>query len=178
MLPIAQQFYLSKAISLAIADFIALFTDNVSIKWPNDIYVGNGKIAGVLIENSIEGEIIKRSIIGIGININQEKFSGNVPNPLSLKQLTNNEYDLDEMLDLLSSLIANRYLLIKSNEFGMIDENYHQVLYRIHQVSNYIADGELFRGTITGVEPNGALIIQDENKIIHKFLHKEVEYVL
>src|ERR1035437_3889646 len=138
------QFYLSKVISLAVSDFIALFTDNVSIKWPNDIYVGNGKIAGILIENSIEGQSIVQSIAGIGVNINQQTFSTYVPNPLSLNQLTGNEFDLGEMLDILSDLIAYRYLLLKKKEFKTIDENYHHALYRLNQMANYIDCFEFF----------------------------------
>ena len=172
------QFYLSKVISLAISDFIALFTDNVSIKWPNDIYVGNGKIAGILIENSIEGERITQSIVGIGVNINQQTFSTYTPNPLSLKQMTGNEYDLGEMLDILCDLIAYRYLSLKKNEFQTINENYHHALYRLNQMATYIADGKEFEGMIVDVESNGTLVICEKNKKIRKFLHKEVEYVL
>ncbi len=172
------QFYLSKVISLAIYDFISLFTDNVSIKWPNDIYVGNGKIGGILIENSIEGQSIVQSIAGIGININQRSFSTYAPNPLSLNQLTGNEFDLGEMLNILTDLIASRYLQLKKKEYTTINENYHHTLYRLYQMANYIANGEEFKGMIVDVESNGTLVICEKNKKIRKFLHKEVEYVL
>jgi BirA family biotin operon repressor/biotin-[acetyl-CoA-carboxylase] ligase len=172
------QFYLSKVISLAIVDFIALFTDNVSIKWPNDIYVGDKKIAGILIENSIEGERIIQSVAGVGVNINQQKFSAYVPNPLSLNQLTGNEYDLKEMLYIILDLVRYRYGLLKEKKFEIINENYHHGLYRINQMATYVANGKSFKGKIVEVEANGTLIIYDENKKIRKFLHKEVEYVL
>jgi BirA family transcriptional regulator, biotin operon repressor / biotin---[acetyl-CoA-carboxylase] ligase len=175
---VEDQFYLSKVVSLAICDFIALFTDNVSIKWPNDIYVRNGKIAGILIENSIEGERIIQSVAGIGVNINQQTFSTYAPNPLSLKQLTGNEYDLEEMLDILCDMIAYRYLQLIKKEFQIINENYQNFLYRLNQMSNFIANGEEFRGMIIEVESNGTLVICEKNKKVRKFLHKEVEYML
>jgi BirA family transcriptional regulator, biotin operon repressor / biotin---[acetyl-CoA-carboxylase] ligase len=171
------QFYLSKVISLAVVDFVALFTDNVSIKWPNDIYVVDKKIAGILIENAIEGETISQSVAGIGININQQKFSAYAPNPLSLKQLTNKEFDLEEMLDLQYDLIAYRYSLLKENKLKIIDENYHDALYQLNVTKQYLAYGKIFSGNIVGVEANGTLLICDESKKIHKFLHKEVEYL-
>jgi BirA family biotin operon repressor/biotin-[acetyl-CoA-carboxylase] ligase len=172
------QFYLSKVISLAVVDFIALFTDNVSIKWPNDIYVGDKKIAGILIENSIEGERIIQSIAGIGVNINQKKFSDYALNPLSLNQLTGNEYDLEEMFNIILDLITYRYFLLKENAFEIINENYHDALFRLNKMANYFASGKYFKGMIIDVESNGTLVISDENKKVYKFLHKEVEYVL
>jgi BirA family biotin operon repressor/biotin-[acetyl-CoA-carboxylase] ligase len=172
------QFYLSKIISLAISDFIKLFTDNVSIKWPNDIYVANGKIAGILIENSIKGQFIMQSIVGIGININQQTFSTYAPNPLSIKQLTGNEYDLSKMLNILCDLIAFRYLQLKKKEIQTINENYLHTLYRLNQMANFIANGEKFEGMIIDVESNGTLIICEKNKKVRNFLHKEVEFVL
>ncbi|MCX6329107.1 MAG: biotin--[acetyl-CoA-carboxylase] ligase, partial [Bacteroidia bacterium] len=87
------QFYISMAVSLGICDFIDSFFPGSKIKWPNDIYIKNDKIAGILIENSILGETIENSVAGIGININQEKFSDVVPNPVSIKMVTGNEYD-------------------------------------------------------------------------------------
>jgi BirA family biotin operon repressor/biotin-[acetyl-CoA-carboxylase] ligase len=178
LLQIENQFYISKIISLAVADFISLFTANVSIKWPNDIYVNNKKIAGILIENIIEGPVIKQSVAGIGININQKKFTNYVPNPLSLSLLTDRQYDLEEMLEMLCDLLEYRYILLKDNEFQTIDANYGDILYRLNQMAEYITDGEVFKGKIAKVEPDGTLIIQDENEKFRRFLHNQVGYVL
>ena len=83
------QFLLSKFVSLAIVDFLSYYLENVTIKWPNDIYVGNKKIAGVLIENSLRGAFISSSVVGIGLNVNQTEFSSSIPNPTSLKNESN-----------------------------------------------------------------------------------------
>ncbi len=173
----ADQFYISKVISLAVADLLALFADRVSIKWPNDIYVGDKKIAGIIIENSVEISNIKQSIVGIGINLNQKIFSSDAPNPLSLAQITGKDYDLKEMLEKLCDLIEYRYRFIKDNDFQTIDNDYVSVLYRFNESANYLADGKAFKARIIEVEPSGVLVVRDNNGIIRKFLHKEVEYV-
>jgi BirA family transcriptional regulator, biotin operon repressor / biotin---[acetyl-CoA-carboxylase] ligase len=171
------QFYISKVISLAVSDFIAMYTDRVAVKWPNDIYVGNKKIAGILIENSIERDFIKQSIVGIGINMNQKVFTSEAPNPVSLAQLTGEEYDLEESLEVLSVLIEYRYGLLKDGDFATIDENYIDLLYRYQQLSSYQSNGKTFKGTITGVKPTGELQITDETGRLQYFLYKEVEFV-
>jgi BirA family biotin operon repressor/biotin-[acetyl-CoA-carboxylase] ligase len=173
-----QQFYLSKIVSLSVADFIFLYTANVSVKWPNDIYCNDKKIAGILIENSIEKDYIKESVIGIGININQKKFISEAPNPVSLNQLTNIEYDLHELLDVFISIFDYRYKMLQDNEYETIDENYLDRLYRKGIFAEFIAEGQRFTGKITGVDATGELSITDESGKITRFLYKEVEYLI
>ena len=103
MIKPAEQFLLSMAVSLGICDFLDLYTTTISIKWPNDIYVNNDKIAGILIENSIMGDLIEHTIAGIGININQSKFLSDAPNPVSLTNLTGGQFDLSQCLSQLAS---------------------------------------------------------------------------
>lgn len=174
----AQQFYISKAVSLAVADLISLYTDKVSVKWPNDVYVGDKKIAGILIENSLEMDFIKQSVVGIGVNINQTYFLSNAPNPVSLKQLTGQEFYLDEELDTLCQLLEYRYDLLKNNQLKIIDETYFDLLYRKNKPATYRANGKTFRGTITGVGTTGQLHITNESGNVRKFWHKEVEFVI
>jgi BirA family biotin operon repressor/biotin-[acetyl-CoA-carboxylase] ligase len=173
-----RQFYLSKIVSLAVADFISLYVPSVTIKWPNDIYVGNKKIAGILIENSIEQDFIKDSIVGIGININQDVFLSDAPNPVSLKQLTGETCDLDEMLDIFMNILEYRYGMLRSADYNTVDENYSDRIFRKEVASEYIADNKKFTGTIERVEETGELVITDASGHIRKFLHKEVEFVL
>ena len=175
-LPAYKQFYMSKVIALAVSDFISLHTDNVSIKWPNDVYVGNKKICGILIENIIEKTNLKQTIAGIGININQTKFASNAPNPVSLTQLTGQQYDIKEMLLEVCELIDYRYTMLRNDEVETIDKNFNEVLYQYLKPCKYIADGEVFEGVIIGVEPTGELLIKDKANKIRKFLHKEVEF--
>lgn len=172
-----EQFYLLKAIAIAVSDFVAMFTDKVSIKWPNDIYVADKKIAGILIENAIERDFLKQSIIGIGININQEKFSDKVPNPVSLLQLNKKEYNIEECLTLITDCIETQYILLRDRNFEAIDKSYLSIVYRLNQPSVFSADGTKFKGTIVAVEPTGELVIKASSGEIRHFLFKEVEYI-
>ena len=97
-IPAENQFIISKAVSLSILDLLLKYKKNVKIKWPNDIYIDDKKIAGILIENSLRGSEISNSIIGIGLNINQTFFSNKLPNPTSLKLETNKNYKTEEIL--------------------------------------------------------------------------------
>jgi BirA family biotin operon repressor/biotin-[acetyl-CoA-carboxylase] ligase len=173
-----QQFYVSKVVALAVSDFISLYTDKVSIKWPNDIYVDHQKIGGILIEHVIEKTFIKQTIAGIGVNINQGKFPGNLPNPVSLTQLSGQKYNVEELLSEIILVLDYRYSMLKNNELQTIDKNFNEILYQYLKPSKYISNDETFEGTITGVEATGELIIKDKTGKIRKFLHKEVEFVL
>lgn len=134
----SDQFILSKAISLAVYDFIAQFVPDVSVKWPNDVYVGDRKITGILIENFIEGAYLNKSIVGIGVNINQIHFLSHAPNPVSLRQLTGNTYPLDNCLENLCACIANRYRMMAEN-IHQLHSDYQQHLYRFGK-SRFNAD--------------------------------------
>lgn len=172
-----QQFYMSKVVALAVSDFISLYTDKVSIKWPNDIYVGNRKISGILIEHEIESTYIRQTIAGIGINVNQTKFPAELPNPVSLSQLSNQKYNMEEMLNEIIDVLDYRYSMLKNNELDTIDKNFNEVIYQYLKPSKFVSNNETFEGTITGVEKTGELIIKDKAGKVRKFLHKEVEYV-
>jgi biotin-[acetyl-CoA-carboxylase] ligase BirA-like protein len=126
---VSAQFVLSKAISLAVYDFISQFVSDVSVKYPNDVYVGNRKITGILIENFIKGAYLEKSIAGIGVNINQERFESNAPNPVSLRQMTGNTYQLNDCLENLCACIAHRYKMITGNA-DQLHSDYEQHLYR------------------------------------------------
>jgi BirA family biotin operon repressor/biotin-[acetyl-CoA-carboxylase] ligase len=172
------QFYISKIISLSIADFLSKYAGDISIKWPNDIYAGDRKISGILIENSISGISLMQCIAGIGVNINQERFTSSAPNPVSLKQITGNEYNINEMLLVLLEFIDGYYKILRTEDFNTLDGKYLKYLYRYKKMSDFMAKGKKFRGTIIGVETTGELIILDENGVQRKFMHKEVEYVI
>ena len=93
-----EQFVISQAVSMAVVDVLSRYADGFSVKWPNDIYYRNSKIAGILIEHNLSGMSIARTIVGIGLNINQMQFLSDAPNPISLCQITGVEYDLDKFL--------------------------------------------------------------------------------
>lgn len=171
------QFYLSKVISLSLSDLISLYVENVQIKWPNDIYVGDKKIGGILIENSIEKDYISHCTVGIGLNINQEQFTSDAPNPVSLIQLTGETYDKDELLEIYLSVLEYRYNMLLNKEYTTIDQNYLDLLFQYNTLAKYQFEGEIFTGTIIGVENTGELIILDQDGQKRNFWYKEVTFL-
>ena len=169
------QFILSKAISLAVCDFLSQFVSDVSVKWPNDVYVGDQKITGVLIENFIEGAYLTKSIAGVGVNINQERFVSNAPNPVSLRQLTGKTYPLDDCLENLCACIAHRYRMMTKNA-DQLHSDYVRHLYRVGKPSRFSSNGIFFDATITGVNHYGMIEMTTANGKHKTFGFKEVKF--
>ncbi len=160
-LPLESFFLLNQAISLGVYDFVRLFIkENVKIKWPNDIYVADKKIAGILIQNTIQYRAFQHSVIGIGINVNQAIFRSDAPNPTSIFLENGKEVSLWSAVDYLCKYLENRYLQLKSEQFDMLREDYHAELYRINEWHTYQADGVDFEGKIKAVADNGQLQIE------------------
>ncbi len=178
MIKANEQFIISQFVSLAIKDFLNKYTDNISIKWPNDIYWKEQKICGILIENSLIGNTISQSIIGIGININQELFVSDAPNPISLKQITGIDYPLDELLKVLTSFISVYYFNIKNNNAAPIIKHYKESLFRNNGYYLYNDNNNYFLAKIKDVESNGVLVLETKEGIEKRFAFKEVKYKL
>lgn len=176
-LDIRRQFLLSKAVTLGIYRALAKYVDNLRIKWPNDIYAGNQKLGGILIENSIMYSSIKSAVIGIGINVNQTHFLSKAPNPVSLKTLTNQEYDCELVMSEILSQIDFYYSMLQKGEQEFIDLEFISVLYRLHEKHWFRSENETFEGQITGVNEIGQLLIQKENGQVLDFHFKEVEFL-
>ncbi len=155
----SSQFYLNKIISLSVAEFIMEFTTDVFIKWPNDIYVNSKKIAGILIENKIMGDAIKNSIIGIGININQEVFLSDAHNPISLKNITKVEYNINECLDKLCTYLNKWYDALRNDNYDLIDNTYMKMLMNYNVFSKYHYNGKDIIAKITALSEYGMLIL-------------------
>jgi len=172
-----EQFLLSMAISLGIKDFIELFVNNVYIKWPNDIYVSDDKIAGILIENSISGNDFDYCVAGIGININQGKFTRDAVNPISLVQLTGRKYALDDSLNLLCRHLNFRYNQLKeAKNRQIIKANYLNNLYHYQEFVQFRHENKKFTAKITGIDSSGRLIILHKNGETEKFGFHEVSF--
>lgn len=170
-----RQFLISQIISLAIKEELDTYTTDISIKWPNDIYWKEKKICGMLIENDLMGRNISQSIIGIGININQEIFHSSAPNPVSLLQITEEEHDLFEILKNIMLRIQSYYSLLKKGDTTSIACQYEKSLFRREGMHRYKdANGE-FLARIVCVEPEGKLILEDEKLIKRGYMFKEVE---
>ena len=174
-------FRISQFVSLGLVDVLEKhLSEGISIKWPNDIYYKDDKISGILIENSILGNKIESSVIGIGLNVNQEAFA-HAPNPVSLKQITGKEYDLEILLDELFSAILSRYEPLKNGKGDKIHQDYTRQLYRFNKyhyfktVANH-AGKKRFRARIVNVSSDGKMELQAQNGQKMHFGFKEVEY--
>ena len=175
-----KQFLLNQAIALAIRDTLqAYLSDQVFIKWPNDIYVNDLKICGVLIQNTLQTTTIQNSVIGIGININQQLFGESATKATSLALQTNKEYDLVPIVEALCQNIEFRYLELKSSAAENIANIYLEHLYRRHEwhLFRRTETGEQFSAKITNVSTNGLLEIEHINGVIEFFEIKQVAFL-
>lgn len=172
------QFCLSMAVSLGICDFLTRFIADCFVKWPNDIYVNNDKIAGILIENSVIQTKIEHTIAGIGLNINQEKFSDYSPNPVSLSILTGKNYNLTSCLNQLASDLDKRYKQLIAGDLEQLQMEYEAKLYRMNKWNSFKDIGGIFTGRIISVGEYGRLIIERKNRTISDYAFKEVEFIL
>ena len=177
-LPAARQFYLSKIASLVLVDFLQTETSEVFIKWPNDIYIQNKKVAGILIENAVKGQNLSSSIIGIGLNLNQEKFVTDAPNPVSLKQVTGKEYDIETVAKTLADEIGKWVQKLKENCFHEIDSAYFDLLFRVNEWAFFTKQGKQFEAKITGIGEFGQLVLLQRNGNSTEYMFKEVEFVI
>jgi BirA family biotin operon repressor/biotin-[acetyl-CoA-carboxylase] ligase len=163
-LPLYQQFDLTRTISLGVICALRDALDkNAHIKWPNDIYYGDEKLGGILIENMVQGSQIKHSVIGIGLNVNQVNFPPEVPNPISVKQILHRDYDLHRLLSQICSHIEAWYLKLKAGRLDEIREQYLANLYWLNAEKKFMADGVPFAGTITGVRNDGILVVDTKD---------------
>jgi BirA family transcriptional regulator, biotin operon repressor / biotin---[acetyl-CoA-carboxylase] ligase len=172
------QFLISMTISLGICDFLKRYIPVCSIKWPNDIYVNNDKIAGILIENSLMGDLIENCIAGIGLNINQIKFLGDAPNPVSLSKITGMNFNLDICLSQLTSDLDKRYKELISECYTQIRQEYISQLYRVNEWSDYRDQNGVFKGRIKSVTDTGKLQVERLAGSIHEYSFKEIDFIL
>lgn len=172
------QFSISMAISLGISDFLEQYIPLCSIKWPNDIYVMNDKIAGILIESAITGDKIEYTIAGIGLNINQMAFSKQIPNPVSLGQITGTVYDLKICLGKLAASLDKRYKQLISGDTEKIRNEYVSKLYRLNEWSLFKDEKEKYEGRILSVSSDGKLIIERPDNKKSEYAFKEIEFIL
>ena len=174
----ADQFIISRMISLAVYDLVAARTRAARIKWPNDIYAGNDKIAGILIENSIMGQTLGSSIAGIGLNVNQTEFRSGAPNPVSLKHITGETHDLQTIAGELISLLDRRYGMVIRGEGAGLEREYHEALYRAGEWHRYSdGDGE-FEGMIERVKPDGMLHVIRRDGSSREYAFRAIDYIL
>ena len=195
-LPASMQFSVSEAVALGISDFLAGNGVESRIKWPNDIYCGDKKICGILIESALNGDILADCVIGIGLNLNQREFAPGIANPTSLLLETGRMIPPEDALPELLAATGARLEALPGEERAnpaLLEGEYLKRLYRIGQWHDYIdcrgcADrltpttedigGERFRGRITGITPAAELMVEDGTGAIRSFSFKELRYCL
>lgn len=182
-LPLADQWLLSMTLAVAISDCLnRLFSEfkiqkTTFIKWPNDIYVGNNKICGILVTNQVSGGIISQAICGIGLNVNQTLFPDWVPNPTSLFLETGKEHDIKNLLIELVNNIKLRYQQLKDAP-TTIKPIYMSRLFRLNQPAEYIYQGEQITATITDVDHQGHLHLTTQKETEISCALKEIQFVI
>ena len=177
-LSLNDQFDLNRAVSLGVYDtLVPLLGGQVKIKWPNDIYYADYKLGGILIENLVQGTLIRNSIAGIGLNVNQQVFPDDLPYASSLKKILNNNYDLMALLGQICFNIENWYLKLKEGKYLLVRSAYLKALYWFSEYKAYETLGTTFNGNITDVEADGGLVIMEEANKRHLFKFKEVKFL-
>jgi BirA family biotin operon repressor/biotin-[acetyl-CoA-carboxylase] ligase len=171
----ARQFSLSMAISLGIVDFLGMHGIEAKIKWPNDIYHGNKKLAGILIENTIMGNHLAHGIVGIGLNVNQASFPGHLPNPVSMRVIAGHEFSLEKTLEGLLEKLDDRYLQLQKGD-EKIHQEYEEKLYLLHEKNRFSSSKGPFTGKIEGVGEFGRLMVRVEGTGLQYFDFKEIRY--
>lgn len=183
--PARRQFELSMAVSVAICRALEHTLgsgDSVMIKWPNDIYVGDRKLCGILIENSLAGQMLGRMIVGIGVNLNQTVFVSDAPNPVSLKQLTGREFDVEKVVgDVCGQIVQDVDAYVAAPNLARLSDEYHRRLWRFDGKKYKWLDaatGVVFDARITGVAPDGMFGLSDDNGKARTYAFKEVQAIL
>ncbi|HOY32391.1 MAG TPA: biotin--[acetyl-CoA-carboxylase] ligase [Bacteroidales bacterium] len=170
-----RQFYLNKVASLSVHQLIQqmLPEQEIRIKWPNDIYIADKKVAGILIKVNIQNNIIKHAVIGIGININQEKFPDDLPNPVSVIQHKKKSAGLDLVLNNYLAIFQRCFAMLENNEYDKIDPGYLNALYRYKEQSLFEIAGKKVYASITGVDEYGWLqLVCNDGKILSGDMNK------
>ena len=178
-LPAERQFLLSEAVPLGIVKVLDSFlsVEKLFIKWPNDIYYDGHKLSGILINSTIKANMMDTSIIGIGLNVNQMKFKDWPTHPISLKQITGKDFELQPLLEQISESIVAEVERLKKNS-PAIEQDYLSRLFRYRTWADYQVGEKTLRLLMTGIDPFGRLLLADETNKPYCFDIKEIKLVL
>ena len=184
-LPVQAQFRLNEAVALAVRDTVAWGLESVltpslqvRIKWPNDIWIGSAKAAGILIQNTLKGTFLQASIIGMGLNVNQIVFPESAPNAASLASVLGRPTGLDTCSERLCEFLEQRYLQLKSGNATRLRAEYHQELFGMGAERYFErSGGGIFRGLIHGVSDDGRLQVVNEAGHTELFGLKEIKFL-
>ncbi len=171
-------FVLSQTVCLAVCLALNGMHEGFTIKWPNDIYWGNSKVVGILIENELAGKRISDCVIGVGVNVNQREFSPNVPNPTSLALILGREMDRSQVLDAILREFNSLYSKIEEGRGEEVREEYLRHLYRKGEPHTYRDQWGEFAAVLETVEPSGHLVLLDGEGCQRRYAFKEVQFVI
>ena len=180
---VQEQFYISEAIALAVSDSVIAFigpeyADGISVKWSNDVYWKDYKMAGILIENTLQGGRILDTVAGVGLDVNQEVFLSDAPNPISMRNITGREFDLEALLnDIVDRFIG--YMEAGTTELrNKTDKLYRDRLYRRQGYHKFRDSNGIFEARIEGIRPDGCLMLQTRSGEHRTYEFKQVQFVL
>jgi BirA family biotin operon repressor/biotin-[acetyl-CoA-carboxylase] ligase len=176
-LSLSEQFILSKLTAISLLKLLTAYTNQVKIKWPNDILVNNKKIAGVLIDNIVSGSTINYTIIGVGINVNQSLFNAGL-NATSLFLENNVLYDIKVVLEQFCSILELYYIKLRNNHTKEIEEIYLQHLLGLNRWLRFIYEGRMIEAMITGVCSAGKLKLLTRDMQHLKVDVKEIKFII
>lgn len=175
--PIHCQFLLSMAGALSIKRVLDEYVDDISLKWPNDIYWRDSKLCGTLIKNTVDSQGIKNSIFGIGLNVNQARFLSDAPNPISLFQILKHEVNREKLLGRLIDSFARQIDLLSVDPQKYVVKPYHESLYRKGEAHFYQDSNGIFMAILEGVNEQGQLLLRDEQRHLRTYSFKEVAFI-
>lgn len=179
--PAKDQFVLSELVSLSVLETLDEFASDFSVKWPNDIYHKDAKIAGILIEHTLSGSTLGKSVAGIGLNINQEVFLSDAPNPVSLFQILGQQADKEQILQNLLDHISQGLQLLEKDypSFrALLHKRFLSRLWRSEGLHPFKDKDGLFQARIKDVRMDGEFVLEDTQKKERTYLFKEVQYIL
>ena len=174
----ADQFVFNLWFATATRRFLAQYVPDVLIKWPNDMYVRDRKLAGDLTEHSVSGGRLDFTVAGIGIDVNEERFPESIPNPTSLFLETGRHYDVDTLMDEYLAVLQERRPLLSTAHAAALREEYLSHLYRLNESHLYLVQGERITGIIRDIDRFGRLVLEQEDGSREAYGFKEVGYVL
>ena len=177
-LAVAKQFALSQAVALALHDAMLCYGIDVRLKWPNDIYAGNRKLAGVLVELDCCGAFVEQAIVGIGMNVNQELFPEMDRVPVSMKMLQGHEFVIDDVLATVLDLFGRYYDELCSGNRYILAVKYAELLLGMNEQRAYADSNGSFEAVMEGVEASGHLLLRRSDGTLSRYAFKEVEQLL
>jgi BirA family transcriptional regulator, biotin operon repressor / biotin---[acetyl-CoA-carboxylase] ligase len=175
-LPAHQQFYLSMCISAGIQEYISKKDVPAVIKWPNDILIHHKKVAGILIENTILSQNLNTSVVGIGLNVNQEIFPAGLPDPTSLKLELHKSFDVPAVLGELLPFVEARLSQLYAGNFNEIKTLYLNKLWLMNTRARFTDRLGTYEGKIVDVAESGELVVVTTNGETRLYGFKEVVY--